>query len=124
MEKDVGRFDLFPLRLWAPTVDAGHSRQLPRYLRCRLQCKAVEDELLATTELAAPTWEAREQWIQALNEMACTVSRLFRRTSDKSQHVHSVDQQVAGKEVDQAKALGQQVLRVAEQVSTKDTQRV
>ena len=46
MERDVGRFDLFPLRLRASTADAGHSRQLPRYLRRRLLAKSVEDDLL------------------------------------------------------------------------------
>lgn len=35
----------------------------------------MEDELLATTELAAPTYDEREKWMHAINEAACEVRR-------------------------------------------------
>ena len=55
----------------------------------------MEDELLATTEFAAPSLAERVAWMQILNETACKVSKMFRRTADKVAHVHSVDVQDA-----------------------------
>ena len=44
---------------------------------------------------AAPSLAERVAWMQILNETACKVSKMFRRTADKVAHVHSVDVQDA-----------------------------
>ena len=74
----------------------------------------MQSELLGTTELAAPSFEARTQWMRALNECACQVSKLFRRTSDKSAHMHEAEKQKAGSmELKEAERLGRVILQAA-----------
>ena len=72
----------------------------------------AEDDLLATIELAAPTYQEREQWMHAINETACEVSKLFRRTADKRAHVQSIDD-ATGDEYQEVMRLGRQVMQVA-----------
>ena len=46
----------------------------------------MADEKLGSTELAAASFAEREEWMHALNEAACEVSRLFRRAADHAAH--------------------------------------
>ena len=72
---------------------------------------------------AAPTFEERAEWMRILNETACHVSKLFRRTADRSAHVHEVDQQTGGAALKEAELLGREVMRAADAV-TRETQRL
>lgn len=114
-----------PLRTVLPVRGAKMAKTPPSHRKhpfsfeVRINPFFMEDELLATTELAAPTYAEREQWMQAINEAACEVSTLFRRTQDKRAHVQSIDN-ATGDEMRDALRLGRQVMKV----SKEETQRL
>ena len=58
-----------------------------------------------------------------LNETACEVSKLFRRTADMSAHVSSIDAATGGEDFAEALGLGREVMNMAAK-HTKETQRL
>ena len=67
------------------------SQAYPHVLELHVSGYYVDEEVLATVELAVSSKEERAQWIDALERESLKVSRLFRETHDRETHLAEVD---------------------------------
>ena len=78
---------------WAPLVRAlaPSSKHHPFVFELSVNPYFMERDVLSLFELSAPRRDEHTRWIRSIRYTSARVSPLFRRTGDRSQHVHEVE---------------------------------